>query len=250
MTSIRVIPTILTDGITVVKGTNFDNWRTVGNVEAIARLFANRNVDEFMFLDVKCRAKNSVISVELVSQLAKVLRIPFSVGGGISNLEQAEALIRCGAEKIVLGTAAIEKPKLITEIASKFGSQSVTVALDFENDISDSLMYNSGSSAVQKNLASHLKLIEELGAGEILIQNKDRDGNMRGYDINHIQMVSNLTKIPTIASSGCGGTQDAIAAIEAGANGIAIGALFQFTEFTPRVIKEGIAKAGIRVRRS
>jgi len=114
---VRVIPSILTDGITVVKGEKFNNWRTVGSAEATARLYASRDVDELMFLDVTARSRNTLIDRDLLKHFTNVLNIPFSVGGGINSLEEAKSCFRNGAEKIVLGTAAILNPRFITEIA-------------------------------------------------------------------------------------------------------------------------------------
>ena len=125
---IRIIPTILTDGLTVVKGEKFDNWRTVGSAEATARLYASRDVDELLFLDVNARSRNSMIDKTLLTHFSNVLDVPFSVGGGINTLENAKFCFRFGAEKVVLGTAAIKNPKLITEIADVFGNQAVAVA--------------------------------------------------------------------------------------------------------------------------
>jgi cyclase len=127
---IRIIPTILTDGLTVVKGEKFDNWRTVGSAEAIAGLYGNRNVDELMFLDVNARLKNSFINPELLAKFSNTLDVPFSVGGGINSLDHARLLFKSGAEKIVLGTAALLHPELITQIAQVYGSQATVVSMD------------------------------------------------------------------------------------------------------------------------
>ena len=141
---IRVIPTILTDGLTVVKGQKFDNWRTVGSAEATARLYASRDVDELLFLDVTARSRNSLIDKNLLTHFSNVLDVPFTVGGGISTLEDAKMCFRHGAEKVVLGTSALLYPELITEIADIFGSQAVIVSVDFEQDASSQIVGNSG----------------------------------------------------------------------------------------------------------
>ena len=134
----RVIPTILTDGQTVVKGTRFNNWRTVGNTQAVAQLYGSRDVDELMFLDIKASERNTSIPESLISSFTEILNVPFSIGGGISSLETASRYLSAGAEKIVLGRSALATPTLISLVAKKFGSQAVVVAidvLDFDNQL-------------------------------------------------------------------------------------------------------------------
>ena len=160
----RVIPTILTDGLTVVKGNKFDNWRTVGNAQATALLYASRDVDELLFLDVTARDRETVIELNLLNHFSSVLDIPFSVGGGISSLEEAKSCFRNGAEKIVLGTSAISNPKLITEIADVFGSQAVIVAMDFESTISDQVMINSGKTKSSIDAMAFIENLENIFA--------------------------------------------------------------------------------------
>jgi cyclase len=245
---IRVIPTILTDGLTVVKGKKFDNWRTVGTAEAIARLYASRDVDELLFLDVNARSRNSMIDRTLLTHFSNVLDVPFSVGGGINTLEDAKFCFRFGAEKIVLGTAAIENPKLITEIADVFGNQAVIVSLDFENDVNNGICINSG--AITTGVAS-LEFVENLaalGAGEILLQSVQRDGTLSGMDFNRIAQVSSLTTLPVIASGGAASFNDFHQAVLSGASAVAAGAIFQFTQITPRQVRHYLSNHGIKVR--
>lgn len=250
MPKIRIIPTILTDGMTVVKGKNFNNWRTVGNAQAIAMLYAKRQVDELMFLDVKARSSGTRISVDLVKIFSSLLNIPFSVGGGINSVDEATEYFRNGAEKIVLGTSAIKNPKLIHQIASKFGSQAVVVAVDVEQPGSEGVMCNSGSETPGISIEYLVKTSENYGAGELLIQNVKNDGEMKGYDLETILKVRKMTNLPIIASSGCGEAEHAIQAIHAGANAIAVGALFHFTESTPNSLHQQLYNQGISLRRS
>ena len=245
---IRVIPTILTDGLTVVKGDKFDNWRTVGNAQATALLYASRDVDELLFLDVTARDRETVIELSLLNHFSSVLDIPFSVGGGISSLEEANSCFRNGAETIVLGTSAISNPKLITEIADVFGSQAVIVAMDFESKISDQVMINSGKAKSSIDAMAFIENLENLGAGEILLQSCEKDGTMSGFDLDRIRRASSLTKLPVIAGSGGGSEDDFVHAVKAGASAVSAGAVFQFTQITPSSVRAKLSENGIRTR--
>lgn len=245
---VRLIPVILTDGVTVVKGTQFNNWRTVGNVQAVARLFAARDVDELMFLDVNARKKNTKINLELMSYFAETLQVPFSVGGGINTLSDVRDCMRNGAEKIVLGTAALENPDLINQISAEFGSQAVTVALDVYDHSNALLATNSGKRKTTKNALEAAQKFQELGAGEILLQSIERDGTMMGLNKDLIEKISANLTIPLIVSGGTRDSSDILEAISAGADAIGIGALFQFTQHTPMSISQELEKAGIPVR--
>jgi cyclase len=245
---IRIIPTILTDGLTVVKGEKFDNWRTVGSAEAIARLYGSRGVDELLFLDVNARSRNSIIDRSLLTHFSNVLDIPFSVGGGINSLEDAKLCFRFGAEKVVLGTAAIRNPKLITEIADVFGNQAVIVAIDFEKDHSRLIRVESGKVESEIDGLEYIKNLEILGAGELLLQSIQRDGTLSGMDLNRIAQVVNLTDLPVIASGGAASLDDFHQAILSGASAVAAGAVFQFTQITPNQVRLYLSKQQVSVR--
>ena len=245
---VRVIPTILTDGLTVVKGENFNNWRTVGSAEATARLYANRDVDELLFLDVMARKNNSIIDLGLLSHFTSVLDIPFSVGGGINTLEQAKSCFRNGAEKIVLGTAAILDPTLITQIADVFGSQAVIVSIDFEGDSDSRIRIGSGKIETKIDSLEFVSKLESLGAGEILLQSIQRDGTLRSMDFERIAQICAITGLPVIASGGAASFGDCLEAIMSGAAAVAAGALFQFTEVTPKQVRKYLAEHGIPTR--
>jgi len=245
---VRVIPTDRTDGTTVVKGEQFNNWRTVGSAEAIAKLYARRNVDELLFLDVNARRFGGTISEELIRIFSDVLDIPFAVGGGIDTYEDAARCFRNGAEKVVLGSSAIENPNLITEIASGFGSQAVIISLDVRENNSNELMIHSGQRASAEVLETFAPKIEGLGGGEILLQNVEKDGLMKGMDLKSIEAVAKMTNLPIIASSGCGSVDDAMSALRSGASAIAAGAVFQFTQLTPLIVREKLREANFQTR--
>jgi cyclase len=245
---IRVIPTILTDGLTVVKGEKFENWRTVGSAEATARLYASRDVDELLFLDVNARSHNSMINKALLTHFSNLLDIPFSVGGGINTLEDAKSCFRFGAEKVVLGTAAIRNPKLITEIADVFGNQAVIVSIDFKNDVSDGILVESGTAETGVRSLEFIENLASMGAGEVLLQSVQRDGTLTGMDFNRIGQVSSLTSVPVIASGGAASLEDFHRAVISGASAVAAGAIFQFTEVTPKLVRSYLAQQGIPTR--
>jgi cyclase len=245
---IRIIPTILTDGVTVVKGEKFNNWRTVGNAQATARLYAARDVDELMFLDVNARAKGSYISKELVTYFSEVLDIPFSVGGGISSIEAARECMRYGAEKVVLGTSAVDNPSLISQVASDFGTQAVTVAVDVYDSKALSIRTNSGRDEALSKAYEFIMLAVKYGAGEILLQNIHRDGTLAGFDDEPLRAISGEVDVPIIASGGIANALDIQSAVNAGASAVSIGALFQFTQNTPASIASEVGQLGIPVR--
>ena len=245
---VRIIPTILTDGLTVVKGEKFNNWRTVGSAEATARLFANRDVDELMFLDVTARSRNTMIDLKLLAHFSNILDVPFSVGGGISSLEEAKLCFRFGAEKIVLGTAAICNPELITQIAEVFGNQAVIVALDFGVVGEDIIFTNSGTIKSKVNSLDFIASLEEIGSGELLLQSVERDGTLSGMDFERLRQITKLTRLPVIASSGASSLEDFHQAVHCGASAVAAGAIYQFTQITPKQVRSHLMENGISTR--
>lgn len=247
----RVIPVILTDGTTVVKGTKFNNWRTVGSAEATSRLFAARDVDELMFLDVGARAKGLSVDINLVKVFSKNLNVPFAVGGGIDDFDTAAACLRNGAEKIVLGTSAFRNPDLVNRLSETFGAQAVVVTIDVLQAGSDRFAIDSGKEIVSSESALEFALrLQDLGVGEIILQCISQDGLQQGYDFNSLGEIASRLKVPVIASSGASNVSDFEKAYRMGASGGAAGAIFQFTQVTPKVVREDLRSLGIPVRRS
>jgi len=241
---IRVIPSILTDGISQVKGERFDNWRTVGSVQAAIQLFQVRDVDEIVLLDVRATSEQRFVDLDLVRAIASVMRVPLAVGGGVTSVEQISDLLRAGADRVVIGSAWYTEPELISEAAAMFGSQAIICTLDCsESNRLARVAWGNTDSVV--SAASRL---ETLGAGELLLQNISRDGVMEGMDLASIEAVSSAVGVPVIAGSGAGTPQHALEALQAGASAIAIGAMFQFTPVTPSQVKEHIASQGVEVR--
>ena len=248
MHKIRIIPTLLTDGNTLVKGQGFNSWRSVGSVAAAARLFAMRDVDELMLLDVTATRQERLISRAVIEDFASVLRVPFSVGGGVNSIEGVRSYLRAGAEKVVLGTAALENPNLIEEAAGQFGSQAIIASIDVISLSEGTLAIHSGQTPVKLDLIKTVIDLEKKGIGEILVQSVTHDGKMEGMNFETIKIVSEAVGVPVIASSGAGSHEDFLTAIRSGASAVAAGAIFQFSEVTPRSVRTYLHDQGISVR--
>lgn len=248
MSKVRIIPTLLTDGHTLVKGEEFNSWRSVGSVAAAARLFAMRDVDELMLLDVAATRQGRLISEAVIEDFASVLRVPFSVGGGVTSIEGVRTYLRAGAEKVVLGSAALENTNLVAEAADRFGSQAIIVSIDILSLGDGTLAINSGQSILNMDLVETVVDLESKGVGEILIQSVPHDGKMLGMNFAAIKLAAGAVGVPVIASSGAGSHEDFLTAIKSGASAVAAGAIFQFSEVTPRSVRTYLHSQGIAVR--
>lgn len=244
----RVIPTLLTDGVSLVKGEKFQSWRTVGSVVAAARVFSMRDVDELVLMDVRATQEGRTISPEMVSSVAACMAVPLAVGGGVKNLQDFEQVLRSGADKVILGAVALSNPEFITAAAKRFGSQAVIVSIDSNAPGGTSIATMSGTQPVEKTAVDAAIMAAEHGAGEILLQSVQLDGLLQGMDIAAIEAVTAAVSTPVIASSGAGSFEDFASAMAAGADAVAAGGMFQFTEQTPREARDYLATAGVNVR--
>jgi cyclase len=200
----RVIPLLLLSGRGLVKGIQFKNHKYVGDPINAVQIFNTKQVDELIFLDITATKENRIPPIDLIQKIADQCLMPFSVGGGIKSLEDARLILNSGAEKVVLNTYAFKTPELINEISNIFGNQSVVVSLDIKKNIFGKYISttNCGTKTYNLSLFEALKLIESAGAGEVLINNIDRDGTCQGYDCMILKEVSESIKIPVIASGG------------------------------------------------
>ncbi|MFD2602179.1 imidazole glycerol phosphate synthase subunit HisF [Flavobacterium suzhouense] len=201
----RIIPCLdIKDG-RVVKGINFLGLNDAGNPIELAAKYVKDGADELVFLDITATLEKRKTLVELVRTIAKEINIPFTVGGGIATVLDAEILINSGADKISLNTAAVRNPELISEIAHKMGSQAVVVAIDTKlvNNTNE-VIINAGKTTTGIELGSWARYVEQMGAGEILLTSMNQDGTKKGFDIATINAVSNAVNIPVIASGGAG----------------------------------------------
>jgi imidazole glycerol-phosphate synthase subunit HisF len=243
----RIIPTILYDGTTVVKGKRFQNDRTVGNIEATANLFARRSTDEIILLDISATIQGKEPNFEIISWFSEKFDTPFAVGGGIKTVEQAKKIIAIGAEKIVVGASAFLNVNFISELAETLGSQAIVASADY--DSRDKKLYtHSGKNRTETNINDCVVELERAGAGEILLQDINRDGSLGGLDLETISIISQIVSVPVIASCGAGKPDHFVDAFTNGASGVAAGAIFQFTKFTPREIAVYARNQGVDVR--
>lgn len=229
MLKTRVIPTVLCRGREQVKGQRFDSARRVGNAMQACRVHNLRGVDELVLLEVG----GGMIDLDTVKTLASECFMPLAVGGGVRTLEDFGALIKNGADKVVLGSVAWQQVSLVARAAQKFGAQAVVV----------SIAYRDGDDPVSWALD-----MQTAGAGEILLQSVDRDGTMQGYDLDLIRKVSAAVSIPVIASGGCSSYANMAEALDAGAHAVAAGALFTFTDATPQGAARYLASRGYNTR--
>jgi imidazole glycerol-phosphate synthase subunit HisF len=247
---VRVIPTLLWKNVGLVKGVGFDSWRRVGPVLPAIKVYNTREVDELVLVDITATRDGTAPDYESVHDFADECFVPLTVGGGITKTEQIQRLLRAGADKISINTAAYETPSIVEEAASRFGAQCVVASIDARRmDGSHRCYSHSGSIATEKRPAAWAKELESRGAGEILITSIDRDGTMTGYDLELIEQVVHGVNVPVIASGGAGNYEHMRQAVqEAGASAVAAASIFHFTEQTPAEAKKYLAAAGVGVR--
>ena len=227
----RVIPVLLLKGLGLVKTVKFDKERYIGDPINAVRIFNDLEVDELAFVDITATNENRLVSLDLVRKIGDEAFMPFAVGGGVTTLEDIKQLLSAGAEKVIINTAAVTTSNLIEQAANSFGSQSIIVSVDVKKRLFNkyTIYTNSGSRKLKADFIEHIKKMESLGAGEILINSIDNDGMMQGYDIELIHQVSNAVSIPVIAAGGAGATKDFGQAFkEAHASAVAAGSMFVY----------------------
>lgn len=252
MLKVRVIPTLLWKQFGLVKGVGFDSWRRVGPVLPAIKVYNQREVDELVLVDIVAHSSNDDPDFESIEEYGQDCFVPLTVGGGIARIEQVQHLLRAGADKVAVNTAAYVRPDLVNEIASRYGTQCVVASIDVHaQDGGWACFSHAGKKATGRQVVAWARELEDRGAGEILITSIERDGTMQGYDLPLIETVVNAVGIPVIASGGAGNYQHMIdAVIQAGASAVAAASIFHFTEQTPAEAKKAMAKAGIPVRES
>lgn len=241
----RVIPTLLMKGETLVKGSRFQSWRSVGHVRQAVRVYQQRQVDEIILLDIAATPEGRGPDFALIESLAADSRCPMTVGGGVRSVEDVRQLLACGADKVAICTAAREKD-IIRATSDRFGSQAIVAALDAKWG---SCWTHCGQSNtfVGVDWVADRRFMH-YGAGEILLTSIDREGTLEGYDLDLIRSVSEAVSIPVIAHGGCSGYEDMANAIRAGASAVAAGALWHFTDSTPREAARYLNERGIKAR--
>lgn len=245
MLTCRVIPILLLKGPGLVKGERFDSWRRIGPVLPMVRVYETRQVDELILLDIAATPEGRGPDLDTIAAVADECYMPLTVGGGVRDLDTIQELLRIGADKVCIGSAAWHDPVLIRKAADKFGSQCIVISIDVRDG---KVMVNCGKNVAHNSPVNWAGDMQIIGAGEILLTSIDRDGTMEGYDLDLIRSVSAAVNIPVIASGGARDYSDFAAAIKAGAHAVAASALFQFTESTPLGVKKHLAEQGIPVR--
>jgi cyclase len=241
----RIIPTLLNKGGALVKGRGFNHSRIVGHTLQAIRIYQARGVDELIYLDVGATPTGRGPDFDLISKFAHECFMPLTVGGGIRSLTDACQLIANGADKVAIGTAAVETPELITAIAAKFGSQAVVVSIDVKDD---NVHIRCGTENVDRDPVCFAQECERRGAGEILLNCIERDGTLSGYHTDLVGSVSRAVPIPVIACGGAGTYEHMKQALDVGAHAVAASAMFAFTDATPAGAANYLAQQGIPVR--
>ncbi|MGA1655161.1 MAG: imidazole glycerol phosphate synthase subunit HisF [Ilumatobacteraceae bacterium] len=247
----RVIPCLdVTDG-RVVKGVNFVGLRDAGDPVELATRYDTEGADEVVFLDITASSDQRVTMVEVVSRAAEQLFIPLTVGGGIRDTASARALLRAGADKVSVNTAAVQRPELISDIAGDFGNQCVVCAIDAKRvDNGYEVFVHGGRTATGMDARAWAERAVALGAGEILLTSMDRDGTREGFDTGLIRAIVDVVGVPVIASGGVGSLEHlALGVLDGGADAVLAASIFHFGEFTVAQAKDAMAARGVVVRR-
>lgn len=250
-TKIRVIPTLLYKDVGLVKGVGFNSWRRVGSAMQAIKVYNIREVDELILLDITATREGRSPDFTMVDELADECFMPLTVGGGVRTIDDVQKLLRFGADKVALNTAAVENPELIRQIAQRFGTQCVVVSIDARrtSDGSYEVFTNSGANPTGQDPVSLARTVASLDAGEILLTAIDRDGTMEGYDIELIKRVSDAVNIPVIASGGAGCYEHMAQVLrQTKASAIAAASMFHFTHQTPLEAKRYLWERGFNVR--
>ena len=248
----RIIPCLDVKDNRVVKGINFLNLRDAGDPVELGARYSDEGADELVFLDITATIRSRKTMVELVEKVAENVFIPFTVGGGIQTAEQIDELLRSGAEKVSVNTAAVENPDIITEAARRFGNQCIVLAIDARQSKDREgrwqVCVKAGSEPTDIDVVEWAVKGEELGAGEILLTSMDADGTKAGYDNKLNKAVTNAVNIPVIASGGAGTLEhlyDAI--VDGGADAVLMASITHYGNYTIKQMKEYLAGRGIAV---
>jgi imidazole glycerol-phosphate synthase subunit HisF len=247
----RVIPCLDVDRGRVVKGTNFVGLRDAGDPVELAERYDAEGADELVFLDISASHEKRDTIVELARRTADNVFIPFTIGGGVRSVADAQAVLDAGADKVSVNSPALARPGLITELAEVFGSQCVVIAVDAKRaDDGWDVYVNGGRTKVEgRDAVGWAREASERGAGEVLLTSMDRDGTANGYDLELTRAVSGGVSVPVIASGGAGELEHLSEAVtEGGADAVLVASLFHYGKYTVHQAKEAMREAGIPVR--
>ena len=247
----RIIPCLDVAGGRVVKGVNFKDLVDAGDPVELAKKYNLEGADELTFLDISASIEERATTLEIVRKTAEQVFIPLTVGGGIRSAENVNELLRAGADKVSINTAAISRPDLINEISDRFGNQVLVLSVDARRADTKSGFEVTTHGGRNSSGLDALAWIEEgilRGVGEILLNSMDADGTKSGFDIEMLKAVREISSVPVIASGGAGKISDFAQAIEAGADAVLAASVFHFGEFTIVDVKKDLAKHGFPIR--
>jgi imidazole glycerol-phosphate synthase subunit HisF len=250
--AVRVIPCLDVDAGRVVKGVNFRDLRDAGDPVELARKYDAEGADELTFLDISASHEGRATTLEIVSRTAEEVFIPLTVGGGVTGVDDVDRLLRAGADKVAVNTAAIHRPELVAEIADRFGNQVLVLSLDARRapgtDSGFEVTTHGGRKAAGLDAVAWATRAAELGAGEILLNAMDADGTQSGFDLDLVRLVRSAVSIPIIASGGAGAAADFPPAVEAGADTVLAAPIFHFGTVSIAEVKSALADTGHPVR--
>jgi len=254
--AVRVIPCLDVDAGRVVKGVNFKDLRDAGDPVEMARVYDAEGADELVFLDITASSGNRETTYDVVRRTAEQVFIPLTVGGGVRSAEDVDRLLRAGADKVGVNTAAIARPELVSEIAERYGRQVLVLSIDARRCLSGEPTTASGFEVTTHGgrRGTGLDAVEwatrgcALGAGEILLNSMDADGTKDGYDVEMLRQVRAAVTVPVIASGGAGAVDDFAPAVEAGADAVLAASVFHFGDLRIGEVKAALARAGHPVR--
>ena len=250
--AVRVIPCLDVDAGRVVKGINFQQLRDAGDPVELAKVYDAEGADELTFLDISASHEGRTTTMEIVSRTAEQVFIPLTVGGGVTSVEDVDRLLRAGADKVAVNTAAIRRPELVAEIADRFGNQVLVLSVDARRapgtDSGFEVTTHGGRTSAGLDAVEWAGRAAELGAGEILLNAMDADGTQDGFDLELIRLVRRTVSIPVIASGGAGAVEHFAPAVDAGADAVLAATVFHFGTLRIPQVKEALRAGGHPVR--
>lgn len=246
----RLIPVLLLKQGRMVKGRQFRDYRDTGDPISAARIYNAQKTDELVFLDIDASHENRRTLVHVIEEVSKECFMPFTVGGGVRAIEDVRNLLKAGADKVLINSAAVENPQLVTDAANVFGRQCIVAGIDARRENSRYRVYVQGAKVpTNVDLVEHVRCLETMGAGEIFINSIDQDGMMNGYDHDLLKLVVAATKLPVIACGGAGNFQHLVDAFDIyGVHAVACASLFHFGDNNPIRARAFLRNKGVPVK--
>ena len=257
MFPVRIVPCLDVRAGRVVKGVKFQGLQDQGDPAALARVYDEQGADEVVVLDVTATPEGRGTRLDTVRAVRSRLSVPLTVGGGIGGVEDAAALLKAGADKVAVNTAAVRRPEMLSELAARFGSQCVVISVDAaaggvrdggEGDSGYEVVVRSGTERVGMDAVAWTRRAAEMGAGEVLLTSFDRDGTRSGYELDLIRAVRSAVQIPIVASGGADTPEHMAEAVRVGADAVLAASIFHQRNWTVQQVKAALAKLGVMVR--